>query len=312
MTKKSCKKLLKEYKLKNNQIKAEKINFRGVNNYDVYNITAPFINNKEEVIAGRVEKRDSEDAKVLFFKKTKNDWEYDRTLKEFQLQDPFITQINSELIFGGVKIIKDREAQNIISWKTKFYRGSSINELKLFAEGPEGMKDIRLIELPDKRIGVFTRPQGEIGGRGTIGFTIINNLNELNKEIINNAALLDNQFLKEEWGGVNEVHVLKNDQLGVLGHIASFDQDGNRHYYPITFAFDYKDKKSSDVKIIAKRSELPEGPAKRDDLKDVLFSGGIIRKNYNKAELYLGVSDAEAYKLEIADPFIEYENSNLF
>ena len=302
--------LLKEYELKNNKINAEKINFKGVNNYDVYNITSSFINEKEKIIAGRVEKRDSEDSKVLFFKKSKNDWLYDKSLKEFQLQDPFITQINSELIFGGVEIIKDRESENIISWKTNFYRGSSVNELRLFAEGPKGMKDIRLVELPDGKIGVFTRPQGEVGGRGTIGFNIINNLNKLNKETINNATLLDSQFEKEEWGGVNEVHVLRNEKLGVLGHIASFDKDGNRHYYPMTFAFDFKKQEFSDIKIIAQRSDLPSGPAKRDDLEDVLFSGGLIRKNHDKAELYLGVSDVEAYKLEISDPFIEYENNN--
>jgi hypothetical protein len=52
MTKKSCQQLLKEYELKNNKINAEKINFKGVNNYDVYNITSSFINEKEKIIAG--------------------------------------------------------------------------------------------------------------------------------------------------------------------------------------------------------------------------------------------------------------------
>ena len=172
------------------------------------------------------------------------------------------------------------------------------------------MKDIRLVELPNDKVGVFTRPQGEIGGRGTIGFCTINSLEELNAKKINSADLLNNQFLDEEWGGVNEVHLLENNLLGVLGHIAAFDQEDNRHYYPMSFALNYSTEKASDIKIIAQRSDLPEGPAKREDLKDVLFSGGLVRKDTGLAELYLGVSDVEAYKLEIEDPFIEYEADN--
>ncbi|MFW5889533.1 MAG: DUF1861 family protein, partial [Bacillota bacterium] len=231
-------------------------------------------------------------------------------LKDFRLQDPFITKINSELLFGGVEIIKDSKSEEIISWKTNFYRGDSINDLEFFAEGPAGMKDIRLIELPNGKIGVFTRPQGEIGGRGKIGFCSLNSLDELNAENIQKADLLNDQFLDLEWGGVNEVHLLENNLLGVLGHIAAFDQNDKRHYYPMCFAFDYLKVKASKIKIIAQRRDLPEGPAKRKDLEDVLFSGGLIRKDDGLANLYLGVSDVEAYKLEIQDPFHEYEADN--
>lgn len=309
MSIKSCRELLTKYEAKKSNVKAEKINFIGVEDYDVYNITAPFKNQGEKIIAGRVEKRDSEDSRVLFFKKEYDKWVQTDELKEFHLQDPFLTRINSELVFGGVEIIKNKN-NKIISWKTNFYRGNSINELEFFAEGPEGMKDIRLVELPNDKVGVFTRPQGEIGGRGTIGFCIINSLEELNAKKINSAYLLNNQFLDEEWGGVNEVHHLKNNLLGILAHIAAFDQDGNRHYYPMSFAFNYSTEKASDIKIIAQRSDLPEGPAKRKELEDVLFSGGLVRKDSGLAELYLGVSDVEAYKLEIEDPFIEYEADN--
>ena len=48
------------------------------------------------------------------------------------------------------------------------------------------MKDIRLILLSDNRIGVFTRPQGKIGGRGRIGFMIVNSLKELGLDISEN------------------------------------------------------------------------------------------------------------------------------
>jgi hypothetical protein len=55
----------------------------------------------------------------------------------------------------------------------------------MFAVGPQWMKDIRLVELADRRIGVFTRPKGEyFGGQAEIGFTIIDNLDDLTPEVI--------------------------------------------------------------------------------------------------------------------------------
>ncbi len=170
------------------------------------------------------------------------------------------------------------------------------------------MKDIRLVELADKKIGIFTRPQGKIGGRGKIGFTVINTLEELNEEVIERAPLIENQFIDEEWGGVNELHLLKNGKIGVLGHIARFDDEGNRHYYPMVFMFDPVTKKASPLKIIAARKNFEEGEFKRSDLKNVVFSGGLIRREDGYAELYVGVSDAEAHKIVIPDPFIQYEN----
>ena len=53
------------------------------------------------------------------------------------------------------------DVENALHWRTRFYRGQHQN-LVPFAQGPDGMKDIRLVELPDGDIGVFTRPQGEV------------------------------------------------------------------------------------------------------------------------------------------------------
>ena len=47
-------------------------------------------------------------------------------------------------------------------------------------------------------------------------------------------------------------------------------------------------------------SEIP-------DLVDVVFSGGLIRKSVGSADLYAGISDAEAQKITIMDPFLSYE-----
>ncbi|SES68399.1 DUF1861 family protein [Anaerobranca gottschalkii] len=297
--------LLNKYHIKNTTYKSERLIFEVKDDRDIYNITAPFDNEGESIIAGRVEKRDSENSEVMFFINRGNKWTPKEGSPVFNLQDPFITKIKNQLIFGGVEVYPTEN--DSLGYRTVFYRGANINSLEKFTVGPDMMKDIRLLELKDGRILVFTRPQGEIGGRGTIGYIIINSLEELTPQKILEARLFKNQFIKEEWGGANELINLNNGLVGVLGHIAKFDNEGNRHYYSMTFAFNPINGEITKMKIIATRSDFADGEYKRPDLKDVIFSGGILRKDNGKAELYCGVSDAEAHKVMIEDPFLEYE-----
>jgi hypothetical protein len=98
-----------------------------------------------------------------------------------------------------------------------------------------------LVELEDGSIGIFTRPQGEKGGR---------------------------------------------------------------HYYPMVFSLNPK----TGIELIARCSRFLPGPAKRTDLVDVVFSGGLIRnKDQASADLYAGISDTEAHRITIPDPFIKFE-----
>lgn len=284
-----------------------KLNFINVGDKDVYNITAPFELDGCRVIAGRVESRDSEYSKVMFFNDHGHAWSPISNAPVFDLQDPFIARINNEIVLGGVEVWAKEDDPDALLWRTVFFRGEHINDLKPFAKGPVGMKDIRLVELKKGEIGVFTRPQGAIGGRGKIGFTMIDSLDDLNEEVIEKAPLIDNQFDDDEWGGTNEIHLLNNGMLGILGHIACFDDVGDRHYYSMAFMFDPNLKKSTPLKIIAARSNFEEGDYKRPDLIDVIFSGGLIRRNDGFAELYCGVSDAEAHMIIIPDPFLDYE-----
>ncbi|WP_221567153.1 DUF1861 family protein [Alkalihalobacillus sp. TS-13] len=303
--------LLEDYQSSKPDIQAEKITFTGVGEKDVYNITSPFEDEGELVITGRVEGCDTEHSDVAFFVEENGVWKPRKNTKTFALQDPFFTRIAGELVFGGVEIFPHPTNEGALSWRTVFYRGSTINELERFATGPNGMKDIRLIELESGKIGVFTRPQGEKGGRGKIGYTEIASLEELTPEIIDQAPLIDVHFIDEEWGGANEVHLLKNEKIGVLGHIAKFDEKGDRHYYPMVFIYEPDTNEISEMEIIATRADFPDGPAKRDDLHDVLFSGGLVRLDNGQAELYAGVSDAEAHKAILPDPFIKYEKESI-
>ena len=256
----------------------------------------------------------------MFFINKNDQWELDEKAPIFDLQDPFISFLKDEIIFGGVEI---RIENNLISYRTIFFKGKNIYDLKKFAEGPEGMKDIRLSQLPSQiseeissevsseipGLGIFTRPQGKIGGRGRIGFMKIDSLDHFEKlkhEEYYSAKLISDFFLEEEWLGVNAIYQLKNGKLGILGHIACFS-NLEKHYYPIVFSFDHKTNSFSKIKIIATRKDLGEGKSKRPDLKYVLFSGGLVRLNDGTAKLYAGAGDAEAYEITMTDPFLEYE-----
>lgn len=306
-SKQTLEELLAEYKNQNSNSKAEKINFIVEDGRDVYNTTATFVNGEDILIAGRVEKRDSELSEVHFFIQQGDKWVRKEGTPILELQDPFVTRIKGKLIVGGVEIYPHPTIENSLGYRTAFFRGKDVNSLEKFAVGSEMMKDIRLLELEDGRILVFTRPQGEIGGRGTIGYIVLDSLDELNAEKISKAKLFNHQFIESQWGGANELHRLSNGLVGVLGHIAKFDEEGNRHYYSVTFAFDPANGSTSPMKLIAIRDDFGEAAYKRVDLVDVIFSGGMIRKENGKAELYCGISDAESHKILIDDPFVEYE-----
>jgi hypothetical protein len=300
--------LLQEFRAIKDQVYGKKLRFTGVGARDVYNISAPFVDNGEQVIAGRVEARDEESSEVMFFVERKGEWVQRNGAPIFTLQDPFFTFIHGELIFGGVEVYFDSEDPHYVSsWRTVFYRGYSISTLEAFAKGPLGMKDIRLVELASGRIGVFTRPMMIDGARALIGYTDIETLEDLTEDNIATASLLRHQFLPDEWGGANEAHLLANGMIGVLGHIAWMEDNNIRHYYPMTFAYDPVVNRYTPIKIIASRNQFPDGPAKRPDLEDVIFSGGIVRNGDGTASLYTGVSDAEAHVVVIQDPFLEYE-----
>ncbi|QJC53540.1 DUF1861 family protein [Paenibacillus albicereus] len=299
-----CAELLREYRTSGSAVReARRIPFGGVGDKDVYNIAAPFEDEGRTVVAGRVESRDSEQSDIVFFAQTDGVWLPAEGTPVLRLQDPFHARIGGELVLGGVEVFPHPERADALMWRTVFYRGQGLRDLRRFFEGPDGMKDIRLAELADGGVGVFTRPQGEKGGRGKIGYVRVGSLDGLTVEAIQGAPLLEGQFAEGEWGGANETHPLPDGRIGVLGHIACFDEAGDRHYYPMAFEFDPASQAWSGLRLIGERRDFLPGPAKRPDLEDVVFSGGLIRGEDGRAVLYAGISDADAQALDIPDPF---------
>ena len=279
----------------------EKLKFFGVSNrFDVYNPSRVFEFNEKTYLFGRVEKRkDWANSKVMLFRKEDFGWKRVRFFRSFKLEDPFITKVYGEFVFGGVFV---KKTAGKIEFKTVFYKGKSPFLLKKFVEGPWGMKDIRLVEVEDGKVGVFTRPLGGKYGKGKIGFIVLDSLYELSSETINKAKLIRFPFGKGEWGGVNDVLLLKKDILGVIGHIAYSCKDAKKFYYPISFKFNLKNKKISELKLLFNRDNLPFELPKRRFLYNVIFPGGIVLDKKN-AKLSVGLGDSKAYDVLIKNPF---------
>ena len=186
-----------------------------------------------------------------------------------------------------------------------FFQGKSFDRLTKIIEAPLKMKDVRIAK--GSEYYVMSRPQGGIAAWGKIGFDKASSLEQINTSFIEKAPLIDDLFGQNRWGGANQIHVLKNGWLGVLGHVARMSEGDVRHYYGMTFAINPTTRKRTAMKIICERSDFAPGATKRPDLVDVVFVGGLVRLNHGKAMLYTGLSDAEAHYALIDDPFIEYE-----
>jgi hypothetical protein len=305
------------------QTMGEILNFAGVGDsgevaVDVYNPSIPFTLDGMTIIAGRVEKRTDERSRVIFFAEAETDgvWLPIEGAPVLNLQDPFVTFAGDELIFGGVYVEWE---EGRAKWSTDFYRGTSIYNLRKFASGPAQMKDVRLLQLSDKRIAIFSRPQGEImaerfGCIAKIGFTTVDGLDAVTADAIENAPLLFDHFLPDEWGGCNQLFQLKNGLIGAIGHKSWGEMiDGVHflHYYSMAFAIDPRTRKMTHTKVIASRDCFPEGLTKAPRVQDVTFTAGIIRHTDGTATLYTGLNDCQIGKLEIVDPLLEYETIDM-
>ena len=198
--------------------------------------------------------------------------------------------------------------------KRIFEHPGSPFHLEKLTSGPKQMKDIRIVQLPDGKIAVASRPQGasmeKYGCIAKIGFTVVDSLNDLTAEAIENAPYLEKLFCDDEWGGANQLMVLKNGKIGVIGHKAyrTYEADGQRlHYYGIAFAVDPQTRRVTQNTMIISGDCFPTVEGKRKDLTDITFTAGIRRLGGGKAEVYTGLNDTHVGYAVIPDPFDRYE-----
>ena len=276
----TCTELLQAYRQRRRVLKAEKLTFLGISGRDVYNIAAPICVGDGLFQPGKAGDRILE----VMFSGRRAAWVPEDIVSE--LQDRFGSGSRSHLSR---------------SRSVPIYPAGCCCRIKFLWQDPSEalaeliMKDIRAELPPVSR----SHPQGEIGIAPS---AIPRSATDELSEVILQAELLP-QFIPEEWGGANEVHVLKDGRLGVLGHIARFDEEGARHYFAMAFEYDPECQHAGPMQIIAVREDFPPGDSKRPDLKDVIFPGGLVRQRDGTAWLYAGLSDSEAGRVLIPDPF---------
>ena len=288
------------------------LTFHGVEGYDVYNCSIPFKSGGRELIFGRVERRtDWARSTVRLFRNSGRDsWTLVPGSMVYQMEDPFVARVGSELVLGGVHV--RYMGGKFLDYYTYFYRGVDVEDLRYFTTGPGMMKDIRLVELADGRIGVFTRPRGEeiieqFGCESQVGFFIIEDLEQLTADAIERAPYIAGLFDDREWGGCNQAYLLESGMIGIIGH-KSYNEPapGGGHfsvYFNVSFVFDPCERAARELKIICSRSCYPAGPAKLPGLIDCAFTSGIVMRPDGKADLYSGIGDTGEGRAVIDYPF---------
>lgn len=287
--------------------------FHGTDGCDVYNPSVPFEWEGKTFLAGRVERRESERSEVRFFVRREDGWYPAEGTVRLPLQDPFVSFIGGRLVLGGVHVDFPEGGKGDVRWHTEFYAGTPYR-LEYIARGPEQMKDIRLLELTGGKIAVMSRPQGQCmlkyGCISKVGFTVIDSLEELCPEVIENAPYLEKLFVDTEWGGTNQLHLLKNGLIGVIGHKACRTGEGKGsllHYYGVAFAVDPVTRALTQNEVIISSDCFPAVEPKRSDLADVTFTAGIVRGGDGTARVWTGLSDTHVGSATIPDPFVKYE-----
>lgn len=284
---------------------AEMLRFVGQGERDVYNITAPFEFDGLRLIAGREETRNRPlKSRIGFYAEQGGIWHKVSQLEhpKYELEDPFITQIDDRLILGAVKV--DWQSQPL-EFKTVFYDVESLDAFRPITEGPACMKDIRLKQLGGE-ILVMTRPDRSTPDKidRQIGFLKISRLDQLTPERIEQEArVLSGMFADGEWGGANEIHVIDEQWVGVLAHKAQLDDLNNLRYTTSVFELNHMTGEFTPMRELFGRDDLPAGPAKSEFTRNVVFSGGFTLPGDGLAEWYGGCSDASAAINPIEYPF---------
>lgn len=292
-------------------IKDAKIeNFEAPNGEDCYNPSIPFTWNGKEYILCRTQQREGMYSMVYFFEKENDVWRVVKNAPSFKMEDPAFAFIHGKLIISGVNVHFGDGVNTFTEWKTDFYVATNFDDIQYLTSGPAHMKDIRLVELPNGKIGIFTRPLGEDapGDRlAKVGFTVVDEITDINADIITKAPLFNDFFIEEEWGGCNYAEPLKNGLIGVIGHKSYRSEDGLLHYYGTAFALNYETREVTDMKVIISRDCFPYCVPREPRLSDITFTAGVVRNGDGTAVVYTGLSDSAVGSAVIKDPFEEYE-----
>lgn len=307
------------------------LKFNGIDGFTVYNCSIPFKwKDGKEYIYGRVEKLDewARSLAYLFEKTGEDEFTLVKDHMIYQLEDPYVAIVQGEMVMGGTHVRK--RSGEIDTYYGYFYRGTDLNDLFYFTTGPDEMKDIRLVDMQNGKIGVFSRPrsaeiEAKYGSSAIIGFATINNLDELTDDVILNARPIEGVFDQGEWGGCNQAYMLENGNIGVIGHqsymenkelidkplsefiTSAVETEGDERplavYVSTAFEFNPETFEATHNKVIATRSCYPDANPKLPYLADCTFTSGIVMRDDGKVDLYGGLGDTREGRIVIDYPF---------
>jgi hypothetical protein len=213
----------------------------------------------------------------------------------YQYEDPFVTWITEnnmrQILFGAVKL---DFSSSIPTIATYFFLAPNIFELNESKPVAiiKGMKDIRVCQIEDGQLAVFTRPTEGIAFPGRIGFTRINKIEQLEVAALN-APLLRFDISQEIKMGANEACLI-NDTIHVMCHQATTDSVNNYHYAVYEFNIHPTNPFGGCVRLreVATRNDFPKinGLSKGNIYQDVIFPGGTGGSSHS--DLYVGVEDS--------------------
>lgn len=286
--------------------------FEGIDGYDVYNCSVPFKYNEKYYLYGRVEKpEDWARSRTMLFENTgKDKWTRVINSMIYQMEDPNIAFVDKKIVLGGVFVYYNKGKGSAI--KNLFYRGTDLEDMYFFTMGPKGMKDIRLIQLPSGKIGVFSRPRRYNGvalsnSSSDIGFAIIDSLDQLCANTIEAASNIPGIFSAGEWGGPNQAYYLESGNIGIIGHKCYNTMDNAgvalSTYLTVSSIFNIEKHRIIEEKIIATRNCFPDYRAKKLHIADCTFPSGIVMREDGKCDLYCGISDSAEGRIVIDYPF---------
>lgn len=291
-------------------VESVRLSFEGVDGYDVYNCSVPFDRDGRRFIFGRVERHRewATSMTALFEEVGKDRYRLVPGFKWLELEDPYVQAIGGKPVVGGTFVTKVNF--RISDFRSRFYMGE-FDHLYSFATGPSMMKDIRLVELANGRIGVFTRPRGEeirkkYGSESVVGYYEIADFSELTPERIAAAEPIEGLFGKDEWGGCNQAYLLPGGRIGVAAHLSALGTEaanGQRRqiYCNAAFVFDPVTRTATKPKIIATRDMYPSTPAKVPHLDDCAFTSGFVFNDDGSCDVYSGLSDSGEGRVRIRD-----------
>lgn len=292
--------------------KASVLTFTGMDGRDVYNCSAPFRLDGVKHLYGRVERRSIwSDSAVYLFRETAPDcFAPVPGSRLYPMEDPAVCLWDDRLLLSGIHVTKEQGM--IRSYGTYFFRGRVAQAAapEYFTTGPQGMKDIRVVKLPEG-FGVFTRPGN------TVGYTVLDSLEKLTPAALEHAA--DTGLIEPTGhGGVNQCFPLEGGCIGLIGHEAyatrpvgapeTVDWYGLHHsYVAIAAVYDPAENRVRHSRIVATATCFQKSACKvtpvGQPMDDVVFPSGILWRSDGCIDLYAGVGDATEQRLTLEDPF---------